>query len=129
MLLLFWVVPIFYHAPTLVDCPCGASLVSRLRARDLAGLDAESASRYIYVRISPVLKTLVLGGVIAWILPVIGTVWLGIAYWWSRRYSGWIRTMALLLLVLSLVSTTGLILAQYSESSSARVLHQPVGSR
>lgn len=105
MLFLFYVVPVFYQAPTLVECPCGASLVSQLRARDLAGLDANSAMRYLSVRIPPVLMTLVLGGIVVCLVPVIGTVWLGVAYWWSRRYSGWIRGLALVLFILSLLPT------------------------
>lgn len=109
ILLLFYVIPVFYHKPTLVECPCGASLVSQLRARDLAGLDANSSMRYLSVRIPPVLMTLVLGGVVVWLLPVIGTVWLGLAYWWSRRYSGWLRGLALALFILSLLPT-GMVL-------------------
>jgi hypothetical protein len=112
MLLLFYVIPVFYHTPTLVECSCGTSLVSRLRAKDLAGVGAEFAAHYLSVRISPILKTLVLGGIVAWLIPVIGTVWMGIAYWWSRRYSGWIRNLALVLFLLSLLPTGVLVFAE-----------------
>jgi hypothetical protein len=122
MLLLFYVVPIFYHRPTLVDCSCGASLLSQLRARGLEMLAAEDSARYLSIRISPILKSLVLGGLIAWLLPVIGTVWMGIAYWWARKYSGWIRSMALTLFLLSLLPTG--ILA-WSEATAGAHAIQP----
>ena len=112
MLFLFYVVPVFYHSPTLVECPCGASLISKLKANHLLGIDTAFASRYLNVRVSPVLKTLVFGGLVAWLLPAIGTVWLGIAYWWSRQYSGWIRSLALTLFLLSLLPTLALFLAE-----------------
>jgi hypothetical protein len=111
-ILLFYVVPIFYHRPTLVDCACGASLVSRLKAKDLVQAGPDLSNRYLSLRIPPVLKTLVVGGLITWILPIIGTVWLGIAYGWSRRYSGWIRSLAFLLFLLSLLSTGALIVTR-----------------
>ena len=119
MLLLFYVVPIFYHRPTLVDCSCGVSLLSRLRARDLEMFAAEDTARYLSVRISPILKTLVLGGLIAWLLPVIGTIWMGLTYWWARRYSGWIRSMALALFLLSLLPTGILVWSEAALSAHA----------
>lgn len=109
---IFFVIPVFFHSPTIVDCACGACLISRLKARDLAGIDAGFATRYLSVRVSPVLKTLVLGGLIAWLLPLIGMVWMGVAYAWSRRYSGWIRSLALVLLLLSLLPTCVLFFAE-----------------
>lgn len=106
---LFFVLPIYRKSQTLVDCPCGGTLVSRLKARDLAGLDSSFAARYLSRRISPMLKTLVLGGLMAWMLPVAGTIWMGVAYGWARRYRGWVRHLALALLVLSLLPTGALI--------------------
>jgi len=109
-LFVLFVIPFFAHSPTLVTCSCGAELGSRLKARDLKGVDPTFVARYLSTRVSPVLLTLVIGGLVAWMLPAIGTVWLGIAYAWSRRYSGWIRSLALVLLLLSLLPTAALFL-------------------
>lgn len=104
-ILLFYVIPIFYQRTTLIDCTCGTEFVARLKAKEFAALDAHTAKRFMAVRIPLVLKTLVLGGIVAWLLPLIGTVWMSIAYAWARRYSGWIRTLAWILLLLSFIST------------------------
>jgi hypothetical protein len=106
------VVPIFHHRPTIVTCQCSASLVSTLRARDLVGVEPQFAARYLNVRVSPILKALVFGGLVAWMLPVIGSIWTGIGYFWARQHSGWIRTMALAVFVLSLLPTCVLLFAQ-----------------
>lgn len=122
MVLVFYVLPIFYHRPTFVDCPCGVKFSARLKASQFAGLDAQFAGRCLSVRVPPVLKTLVLGGVIAWLLPGIGTIWMGIAYWWARRYSGWIRSLALVLFLLSLIPTGALVVEELSSKARA---HKP----
>lgn len=112
-LLLFHVLPVFHHRPTLAICPnCGAELVAGMKADQLARIgDPQHVARFLRVRLPPVLLTLVLGGIVAWLLPVIGSVWMGIAYAWSRRYTGWVRTLALLLFVLSLLPTGILLIA------------------
>ncbi|HQF38829.1 MAG TPA: hypothetical protein PK322_06900 [Opitutaceae bacterium] len=113
-LLLFHVLPIFHHRPTLVTChACGAELVASMKSADLARVgDPQHVARYLRVRLPLVLRALVLGGIVAWLLPLIGTVWTGIAYGWSRRYTGWVRWMALVLFLLSLLPTLGLVLAE-----------------
>lgn len=82
-------------------------------------LAAEDSVRYLSIWMSPVLKSLVLGGLIAWFLPVIGTVWTGVAYWWARKYSGWIRSMALGLFLLSLFPTGIVVWSEATASAHA----------
>lgn len=124
LVLLLYVIPVFYHSPTLVECSCGALLVSRAKARDLQGMDAASAGRCLSKRTSPVLKAMVFGGVIAWFIPVIGIIWTGITYWWARRYSGWIRKFAFGVLLLSFLSTAGMLLAAFVSSANVAPPHK-----
>lgn len=120
-LLLFHFLPVFYHRPTLAKClACGTELAAGMKAADLDRVgDPEHVARYLRVRLPLVLRTLVLGGIVAWLLPAIGTVWTGAGYWWSRRYSGWVRTLALVLFVLSLLPTSGLFLGSLLSHPSA----------
>ncbi len=111
-LYIFYIVPIFFHKPTVIECECGASLISKLRVAELLELTPSDLARVITRRVSPILKALVYGGIIVWILPVIGTVWMGIAYVWARTYTGWIRTLSLVLLLLSILPTIALFLAE-----------------
>lgn len=109
----FHVLPVFHHRPTLARCPhCGAELVAGMTAAHLEQVgDPQHVARYLWIRLPPVLLALVLGGIVAWLLPVIGSVWTGVAYGWSRRYTGWVRTLALVLFVLSLLPTGILLIA------------------
>ncbi len=126
-LLLLHVLPVFHHRPTLVTCQaCGAELVAGMRTADLARVgDPQHVARYLRVRLPLVLRALVLGGIVAWLLPLIGTVWTGIAYGWSRRYTGWVRWMALVLFLLSLLPTLGLVLAEAWPAKAPAASHGP----
>ena len=109
----FYVIPIFFHHPTFVSCPRNHTLISALRCKDLAGLDPQFASKYLRSRISPILKTLVLGGLFTWMIPWLGPFRLCGTYLWARKYSGWVRSLAGFLFFASLLQFSIFIWAVY----------------
>jgi len=108
-LLVAHVVPVFFKKTTLVRCSCGASLVSELNVNDLAMLDPDAASLFIKERVPVVLIAMVLSGLVVWLFPVFGTVWLAVTWCLVRRRKAWMRWLTLFLLVLSIIPIVGIL--------------------
>ena len=119
-LALFHLIPFFVSKSTYVRCSCSAPLLSSQKAHVLAGLDADWASRYIWVRVSPIVKALVFGGIIAWMLPVAGLIWNGCAFAGARRYGGWMKPVSAVFLALSLLTTSALFLPTTGPAEQAK---------
>lgn len=112
--ILFHFIPFLVYRPTIVKCECCMTeLSANLKAKDLAQIgDPGFVARYLSLRKPIILTTLVFCGVIAWLIPVVGSIWTGIAYWWSRKFSGWIRKTALVLFILSFLPLLLLLIGE-----------------
>jgi len=119
-LTLFHLVPFFISKATFVGCSCGASLLSSQKANVLANVDSDFGARYLRLRVSPIVKALVLGGLFAWFLPVAGLIWNGCALAAAWRYRGWMQKTSGVLCALSLLTTAALFLPTTGPADPAR---------
>jgi len=106
----FHLIPVYKSHSTFVTCFCGATLLSSRSANELADSDANQTARYLRVRISPIVRALVFGGIVAWLLPVAGLIWNTCAFVGARRHQTWMRRMSLVLLILSAVTSSFLLI-------------------
>ncbi len=104
-ILLFHLLPIWISDVTLINCSCGAKLISSRKARELAELDPSVTATVLERRASLASVVLPMGGIFVWIFPV-GFVWMAGAYYTARKRRGWIKIYTIALLVLSVLTSS-----------------------
>jgi hypothetical protein len=109
-ILLLHFVPVVVSHPTYVACACGAKFTASEKAAFLSEREPSLIRNLIKGHVSPVLRALVYGGIIAWMLPLIGLVWASVALYLSRRNQRWMYRPIIALWLLSFVISSLLLI-------------------
>ena len=109
-LMLFHCIPILCWHNTFVTCGnCGCKLTLSLRCEDLRRSHEGDLRHFISYNESIVLKFLTIVSLLCFIFPILGTILAAITLYVARKSTTWVRKVAVVAFVLSLLPSLFLI--------------------
>lgn len=105
-LTLFHLLPLFPFRTVFVQCDsCKKDLVAKCSLEELLQCNPVSLNYVLVKRVSFVVRVCIVLGVLLCWAPFIGLIPAIIGFFYGRKYGGWMKTMSIWGLVLSILST------------------------